>query len=351
LGELPSCGFPADRVDYLTGQLTALECAGRCLDGEDVGYLDEVETYLQVRPQLGEPDEYHRIHRELDGLLPGSGRMASRYAGYRDADRCPRDRLPAVVAALSGALRERVLAEYGLPARERVEYRVVTGKPWSGFNYYLGNYQSRVAINADLPHRLVHLPQLVAHESYPGHHTENCRKHRYLVEGDDRIEHSLFLVNTPECLVAEGLADLGLWAAVGPGWGRWAERILGCLGIGFDGELAEQVADVVAGLDRVRQDAAIMLHGLGRDQDEVVAHLCRWLLISEGRARESLRFVADPLWRAYTSTYVEGRRLLGRWLDARPAGQSPALRFARLLDEPLTPARIAAEAAASTRIG
>ena len=94
-----------------------------------------------------------------------------------------------------------------------------------------------------------------------------------------------------------------------------------------------------------------MLHALGRDQDEVVAHLCRWLLISEGRARESLRFLADPLWRAYTSTYVEGRRLLGRWLDARPAGQSLAQRFARLLAEPLTPAGIAVETAASAQTG
>lgn len=351
LGELPSCPLPADRSEYLTGQLTALECAARRLDGQEMDYLDEVEAYLQVRPRLGEPDEYHVIHRELDGLLPGSGRMAGRFAAYRDADRCPRGRLAEVVETLSDALRERVLTEYDLPSGESVEYRVVTGKSWSGFNYYLGNYRSRVAINADLPHRLVHLPQLVAHESYPGHHTENCSKHRRLVHGDGRIEHTVFMVNTPECLVAEGLADLGLRIAVGPGWGRWTERILGRLGIGFDGELAEHVAGVVAGLDRVRQDAAIMLHGLGRDQDEVVAYLCRWLLISEGRARESLRFLADPLWRTYTSTYVEGRRLLGRWLDARPAGQSTTRRFVRLLNEPLTPARIALETAATTWTG
>lgn len=351
LAELPSSGLPADRMDYLTGQLTALECAARRLGGEKVGYLDEIEAYLQVRPRLGDPDEYRQIHRDLADVLPGSGDMARRYATYRDSGRCPRDRLGAVVSTLSSALREVVVAAFDLPAKERVEYRVVTKKPWSGFNHYLGEYRSRVAINSDLPHRLVHLPQLVAHEAYPGHHTENCTKQLRLVEGEDRIEHSVFLVNTPECLVAEGLADLGLWAAVGSGWGRWTQQILGRLGIDFDGELAERVFDTAAGLDRVRQDAAIMLHALGRDQDEVVAHLCRWLLISEGRARESLRFLADPLWRAYTSTYVEGRRLLGRWLDARPAGQSLAQRFARLLAEPLTPAGIAVETAASAQTG
>ena len=38
------------------------------------------------------------------------------------------------------------------------------------------------------------------------------------------------------------------------------------------------------------------------------------------RARQMLRFLSSPLWRAYTSTYVEDYRLLRGWLDARPAG-------------------------------
>jgi hypothetical protein len=79
----------------------------------------------------------------------------------------------------------------------------------------------------------------------------------------------------------------------------------------------------------------------------VVKYLQRWLLLPERRARQSLRFLSHPLWRAYTSTYVEGYRLLSAWLAARPAGQAVGERFVRLLDEPLTPARIAAEGAAA----
>ena len=121
--------------------------------------------------------------------------------------------------ALSSALRDRVRGQYGLPEVETVQYEVVTDKPWSGFNYYEGDYRSRVAINADLPHRLSQLPHLVAHESYPGHHTEHCRKERGLVERAGRTEHTVFLVNTPECLMAEGLADLGMQASIGRGLG------------------------------------------------------------------------------------------------------------------------------------
>jgi hypothetical protein len=233
--------------------------------------------------------------------------------------------------------------DYGLPEVETVAYEVVTDQPWSGFNYYEGAFRSRVAINADLPHRLAQLPHLVAHESYPGHHTEHCRKELGLVEKDGRVEHTVFLVNTPECLMAEGLADLGIEATVADGWGPWAAEILADLGLRFDGELAERVSAAAAPLNRVRQDAAILLHDRGTDADEVVAFLQRWSLVSTERARQQLRFLTHPLWRAYISTYVEGYDLLARWLADRPESQSVADRFLRLLDEPLTPAGVAAE--------
>jgi hypothetical protein len=345
LGELDGAGLPAERADFLRGQLTGLECTARKMSGEPVGFVDEVASYFQVDVTLGDPAEYAAAHAELEALLPGSDSLADRYAAHRRREECPPDRLESAVHALSSALRDQVRGSYGLPEVETVRYEVVTDKPWSGFNYYEGDYRSRVAINADLPHRLSQLPHLVAHESYPGHHTEHCRKERGLVERADRIEHTVFLVNTPECLMAEGLADLGVQASVGEGWGPWAAEILGDLGLRFDGHLAERIAAAAAPLNRVRQDAAVLLHDRGADADEVIAYLQRWSLVSAERAAQQLRFLTHPLWRAYISTYVEGFDLLSTWLAARPADQPVADRFVRLLDEPLTPRRVAAELA------
>ncbi|TFV62371.1 UNVERIFIED_ORG: DUF885 domain-containing protein [Bacillus sp. AZ43] len=343
LGELDAAGLSADRADYLRGQLTGLECTARKMSGEPVGFVDEVRAYFQVDVELGDEAVYAAAHAELAALLPGEGPLAERYAAHRRREECPPARLESAVHALSSALRDRVRGQYGLPEVETVRYEVVTDKPWSGFNYYEGDYRSRVAINADLPHRLSQLPHLVAHESYPGHHTEHCRKERGLVERAARVEHTVFLVNTPECLMAEGLADLGVQASVGEGWGPWAEEILGDLGLRFDGHLAERLAAAAAPLGRVRQDAAVLLHDRGADADDVAAYIQRWSLVSEERARQQIRFLTDPLWRAYISTYVEGFDLLSRWLAARPSDQPVADRFVRLLDEPLTPRAVAAE--------
>jgi hypothetical protein len=347
LTEVESAGLPDDRADYLRGQLTGLECTARKMSGEPVAFIDEVRAYFQVDVELGDTAGYAAAQAELEALLPGSGPLAERYAAHRRLEECPPDKLESAVLALSSALRDRVRGQYGLPEVETVRYEVVTDQPWSGFNYYEGDYTSRVAINADLPHRMGHLPHLVAHEAYPGHHTEHCRKERGLVERSGRTEHTVFLVNTPECLMAEGLADLGVQASIGDGWGPWAAEILGDLGLRFDGHLAERIAAAAAPLNRVRQDAAILLHDRGADADEVAEYLQRWSLVSGERARQQIRFLTHPLWRAYISTYVEGLDLLSRWLDARPAGQSVADRFVRLLDEPLTPGAVARELTAA----
>jgi hypothetical protein len=328
-------GLDPDRGDYVAAHLRGLACAGRKFGGRDVGFVDEVEAYFDVHIAKGDPERYLQAHRKLDDALGGSGSLAERMQAYRASEELPPDRLEEAVHAFSSALRDRVRTDYPLPDTEAITYEVVTDKPWSGFNYYLGDYQSTVAVNADLKQQMSNLPRLVAHESYPGHHTEHCRKEAGLVEAKGQAEQTIFLVNTPQCLMAEGLADLALYAAIGPNWGRWAGEIYADLGLRFDGDRAEAVSETAGALAGVRQDAALMLHDEHRDVDDVVAFLKRWLLVDDDRARQMLRFLSSPLWRAYTSTYVEGYRLLRGWLEARPDGVSLTERFGRLLDEPL----------------
>ena len=339
IAELPG-GLDAQRADYVAAHLRALACAGRKFAGEDVGFVQEVHDYFDVDIIKGDPDTYREAHRKLDEALGGTGNLADRMQAHRRGEEIPPERLEECIHAFSSALRDRVRADFALPDTETINYEIVTDKPWSGFNYYEGDYRSTVAVNADLKQQMSGLPRLVAHESYPGHHTEHCRKELTLVAGLNQTEQTIFLVNTPQCLMAEGLADLALYAAIGRDWGTWAAEIYADLGLRFDGDRAVAIADAGLLLADVRQDAALMLHDEHRDVDEVAAFLQRWQLTTEARARQSLRFLSSPLWRAYTSTYVEGYRLLRGWLDARPADVTLTERFGRLLDEPLVPSAL-----------
>lgn len=331
------------RRDFLDRQLRALECMTARMAGAPPDYVAELRAYFDTEVTAGEPDRYRAAHTELAELLPGGGPLAARMAAYRKADELPVDRLDPAIRALSGALRELTRQWIDLPAEESVTYQLVRDRPWGAFNHAVGRVHSRVSVNLEVGRRASRLPHLVAHEAYPGHHTERCRRSGAVPAVPDHPERQLFLVNTPQCLISEGMADLGLTAAVGPEWGRWAAGVLAGCGVSLDGERAERVERAAAALLSARQDAALMLHRDGADPDDVVAHLRRWLLVPEALARRMLSFLGHSLWRTYATTYVEGARLVGPWLAARPAGQAALPRLRRLMDESLTPSAMRAE--------
>lgn len=347
--ELPGAGLGEHRTGFLDAQLSACRVLAERAAGREIGFVEEVERSFGVRIQHGEEDRYREAHRDLAALLPGTGTLAERLAAFRDRDRLPPEHLAPALGAAVDALRDRTAATLGLPAGEDVTLEVVDAAPWSGFSRWLGPRRTAVAVNGALPHRVTHLPLLVAHEAYPGHHTEHCRvaAARDTGTGAARPEREVFLARTPQSLVAEGAAELGLEAVVGPGWGRWNAEVLAAAGVPADperGALGEAVEAVMARLAPVRQDAALMLHARGRPAEEVLAHLRRWLLVDDARAGRMLDFLAHPRWRTHTTTYVEGARLLRPWLTATPgepgAREAVTARLARVLDDPPTPGEL-----------
>jgi hypothetical protein len=79
-----------------------------------------------------------------------------------------------------------------------------------------------------------------------------------------------------------------------------------------------------------------MLYVDGASEDDVRTYLMRWALASEQRASRVLRFMTDPAWRSYITTYTDGYRVCRAFVDGDPA------RFKRLLTEQLTPADLQA---------
>ena len=333
------------RRHWLAAQVVGLATTCAKLAGEPIGYADEVEACYGVRPTRVDEEVLVDAHRRLDEVLPGSGPLAERLVAWRESHAVPVDRLRAAVDSLAEDLRARTDELFGLPDGEHVEFELVTDEPWSGFNYYLGDLHSRVAINTDLPVPSGSLAHLVAHEAYPGHHTEHTRKEVGLVRRRQWWEESIFLVGTPQCLLAEGLADLGLEVA----WGRHPEQTvadhLRPLGIRYDTEVVAAVADAGEALGAVRTNAAFRLHEDGADPATVVDEVARWGLLQRDRAAKAVEFLTHPTWRAYLTCYVEGFPLCRAFTAGDPA------RFERLLSEQLTPADLADQIARDAAVG
>jgi len=146
-------------------------------------------------------------------------------------------------------------------------------------------------------------------------------------------------VGTPQCLLAEGLADLGLEVVAGRHPEAMVADHLRPLGIHYDADLVARVGEASEALGGVRTEAAFRLHEDGADPSVVVDDVARWGLLPRDRAAKSVEFLTHPTWRAYLTCYVEGLPLCRRFVGGDPS------RFDRLLSEQLTPADLAADPA------
>lgn len=334
--EAASPGEEPKRRRWLRAQTIGLLTTTRILSGESIEYADEVEACYGVRPHRVPEEEILAAHERLELVVPGRGALAERLIAWRESHAVDPELLPRALASLAEDLRERTDRLFGLPDGESVEFEFVKNQPWSGFNYYLGNLSSRVAINTDLPVLSTSLAHLVAHEAYPGHHTEHSKKEVGLVRRRHCYEESIFLVGTPQCLLAEGLADLGLEIVMGRHPEHLVAEHLRPLGIPYDADVVAVVAEAGEALQAVRANAAFRLFEDGAAPEVVAGEVERLGLLSKVRAEKSIEFLMDPTWRSYISCYVEGLPLCRSYVNGDPQ------RFARLITEQLIPADLAA---------
>ena len=316
---------------WIAAQLTALEAAARKLAGEEISYQDEIERYYGIPAEWIPEERFEEAHRKLDQALPGNGSLAERYQAWTEGDTLSGEPLARVVESLAAEVRRRTAERFGLPPGESVDWEFVTDEPWAAYNHYLGDLRSRVEVNTDAPLNPTFLVHVVAHETYPGHHTEHAWKEQLLVREQGRIEETLALNGSPQSLVAEGIAELAVEMALGDEEFEVTAEHMAGTGTAYDPEVSRAVKEAREDLN-VAGNVAWMVHADGRPLDEARDYLMRWALTSEKRADQSLRFISDPLWRSYSITYIEGYRLCKAFVAGDPE------RFKRLLTEQLTTA-------------
>ena len=323
----------ADLVDsledgYLRDLVHGCWTYARVLAGEEMSYSDEVEGSYGVRPERTPEVVFEKVHAELDTLLPGDGPLDERRSAWRDRHLCPGDKAAEVLEELLPVLRARTLEVVELPEGESPRVEPVSDEPWWAFNYYLGNLSSRVALNTDLPTTGLDLIHLASHEVYPGHHTEHAVKEQVLVRDQDRLEETIALVPTPSAVLSEGIAEVGGDIVLDDAARDEVYSILRRHGVEIaEPELAVRISEEIDRLRTVSLNAALMIFEDGMSHDEAQAYVQHWTLNTPEQAAQSIRFVTDPTWRAYTITYSAGRALCGAYVGGDPA------RFRRLLTE------------------
>jgi hypothetical protein len=331
--------LPDRRKRFLAAQLVAAATRLRMLQGEQLSFREEAIGLYGVDPQLRPLSDYDGILARLDRLLPGEGPLAQRVDAYMERFTIARVRLDAVMRAAIAECRARTIARIPLPATEHFTLEFVTGRSWSGYNWYQGNYGSLIQVNTDLPVRMSRAVDLGCHEGYPGHHVYNMLLERDLARGRGWVEYMVYPLYSPQSFIAEGSANYGVELAF-PGAERLAfERrtLYPLAGLSSDGaDVYNQLNDAIRDLGLARiLIAADFLDGR-IDREEALRRLQRYNLMSRARAEQSLAFITQ--YRAYVINYGLGRDLVAAHIERGRA--QPAQRWARmrqLLSEPTLP--------------
>ena len=335
----PATGLDARRRAFMLGQLKAAETRIAMMQGEKLSFADEAEGLFAVRPELKPLSAYDPVLARIETLVPGAGPLSERVDAFQNRFTIPKDRLEPVFRAAIAECRRRTVGRIPLPADEKFTLEFVTGKSWSGYNYYKGAYTSLIQVNTDLPIRISRAVDLGCHEGYPGHHAYNVLLERELAKERGWIEFTVNPLYSPQSIISEGSANYGIDLAF-PGPEKLA----------FETRILYPLAGLPVA-DAPRYDALLTaLQDLGgarftitRDylegritKAQAVALTQRYQLVSKPRAEQSIAF--SDQYRSYVINYGLGRDMVRAAVErGSPDAATRWARMERILSEPTLP--------------
>jgi hypothetical protein len=327
---------------YLRRQLEALRSRVRMLSGTTLSFDEESQAlYDAVAPT--HPESYFQgMLDDLDRRLPGRGPLVDRVETYRQQFVIPLDRLGKVFDLAIAECRRRTMPHLELPATESFTVEYVTGKSWSGYNWYHGHYRSVIQVNTDLPIFIDRAIDLACHEGYPGHHVYNALLEKNLTRDRGWPEFSVYALFSPQSLIAEGTANYGIEVAFPDAERRAFEREVLFPAAGLDPKRVDEYYefhDLIDRLSYAGNEAARRYLNGEVDRSTAVEWLTRYALMSPARAEQRTRFFDD--YRSYVINYNLGKDLVKQFIESRGGTDAnPGKRwqeFIRLLGSPRLP--------------
>jgi hypothetical protein len=331
------------RREYLRRQLEALQARVRMLEGTTFTFDEESKALYDAVAPVHPESYFQDALRDLDRRLPGQGSLIDRYDGFRQRFIIPPGKLAAVFDRAIAECRRRTLQHTMLPQDETFTVEYVTKKPWSGYNWYQGNYRSLIQVNTDLPIYIDRAVDLACHEGYPGHHVYNVLLEQHLVRERGWQEFTVYPLFSPQSLIAEGTANYGIEVAF-PGSERVAfERDVLYPAAGLDSAQAAAYADVAALVDRLAyagNEAARRYLNKEIDRAAATTWLARYAMTSPARAEQRTRFF--DTYRSYVINYNLGKDLVKQFVESRSGGSAEGRwkEFERLLASPRLPSAL-----------
>jgi hypothetical protein len=313
--------FSADKIEtlrykYLYKQLLSVKAKIFMLKGGSFSFDEESKALYDATAPEYSKEHFQPILDKLNKILPGNGSLSNRLEEFRKHFIIPKDKLAAVFNAAITECKKRTLNYISLPANENFKIEYVTNKPWSGYNWYKGNYFSVIQVTTDVPVYIDRAIDLAAHEGYPGHHVYNSLIEENLVKKNGWIEFSVYPLFSPQSLIAEGTANFGI-EMVFPGKEKidFEKKVLYPLS-GLDPSKAEEYDEVLSLTKELEFAGNEAARGY-LDGKWTAKQTIDWLenvdLMSPERAEQRLSFIEK--YRSYVINYNVGEEIVKKYIE------------------------------------
>lgn len=306
------------RAAWLTAQLTAFERRIHLFSGTFVPFDSESKELFDAVAPVYDEKHFQDLIAKLDRLLPGKGPIPNRYQQLASRFLIPQGKIDTVFRTAIAEARKRTLAHYALPAGEDFKLEYVRDKPWSGYNWYKGNYKSVIQINVSQPIYIERAIDLACHEGYPGHHVYNALLEKNLYRDKGWPEISLYPLFSPQSLIAEGSANYGISMAFpGDEQREFCKNVLIPLA-GLDTTMANayfEALTIRSALNYARNEVARGLLDHGMSDQEAKRWLTDYCLLPEKGASDYLRFIHK--YRSYVINYNYGQDIIRKYIEAQ----------------------------------
>jgi len=327
------------RAKNLLKLLRAMGVRLDVVSGKNVSFNKEVSDIYDVKPPRYDLSEYDAVLAQLDALIPGEGPTADRVNAFRNEFEIPKDKLKPVFDRAIAECRARTQKYFNLPETEKFRMEFVNDKPWSGYNYYQGNYESLIQINTDFPITIERAIDLGCHEGYPGHHVWNLFIERELVGKRGWIEYSVNPLFGPFGPLAEGSGNFGVALAF-PGNEKMqfeTETLFPIAGLETKhAEKFNHMLELETKLSHATNDIARRYLDGELTKSEAVPLIQKYYLQSYEKSEQRLRFMEK--YRGYVINYNIGQDIVHDYVTS--AGDTPDAQWAAFRDMliiPLTP--------------
>jgi len=215
LKQLGSQGYDKERERYLEKMLIAMRTSIELLIGIDISIKDQFLRLYDVDLQPVNEAELDNLKEEYNEAYRGPGSLEECINKLRITRKVPEEKVFALFKKALNITRERTKELFAnlLPQKERVVLELVKNSDeikWSYYNWYMGNFYSRIEVNPNYNIYWTGLLSSAAHEGYPGHHTEFAIKEKVLYRELNQFEHSILLLHSPKLILSEGIADLAV---------------------------------------------------------------------------------------------------------------------------------------------